>query len=59
MVIATLIVMTLAALFTLIAFAVDIVLFARVKVEFDQLGAGYSTKTGPGLSTPFFLYPGL
>lgn len=30
--------------------------FALVKFEFNKLGAGITTKTGPGSSTPPFLF---
>ena len=45
----------LAAVLTLIAFALDIALFGLVDVEFNKLNADITTKTGPGLSNPFFL----
>ena len=44
----------LAAILTLIAFALDIALFGLVDVEFNKLQAGITTKTGPGSLTPFF-----
>ena len=44
----------LAGFLTLMAFAVDIALFALIRVEFDKLGAGITTNPGPGSSTPFF-----
>ena len=58
MAIVTTIVAILAAVLTLIAFAIDIALFGLVKMEFDGLGAGITTKTGPGSSTSdsHFLY---
>ncbi|KAF8811895.1 pali-domain-containing protein [Phlegmacium glaucopus] len=43
----------LAALLTLIAFAIDIALFALVNHEMDRLGAGTTTKTGPGFWMTF------
>lgn len=42
----------LAATLTLVAFAIDIALFALVRQEMDRLGAGSTTKTGPGSSIP-------
>jgi hypothetical protein len=38
----------LAALLTLIAFAIDIALFALVMHEMERLGTGVTTKAGPG-----------
>lgn len=49
----------LAAVLTLIAFALDIALFGLVDVEFNKLNADITTKTGPGSSTPFFISPTL
>jgi len=43
----------LAALLTLIAFAIDIALFALIRVESDNLGAGVTTITGPGFWLTF------
>jgi hypothetical protein len=43
----------LAAILTLIAFAIDIALFALVGHEMDRLGAGITTKTGPGFWMTF------
>ena len=43
----------LAAVLTLIAFALDIALFGLVDVEFNKLNADITTKTGPGSSPPF------
>lgn len=42
----------LAALLTLIAFAIDIALFAFTKHEMNKLNIGASTITGPGTSFP-------
>lgn len=43
----------LAALITLIAFAIDIALFALVKHEMDNLDIGAKTNTGPGFWLTF------
>ena len=43
----------LAAILTLIAFAIDIALFALVKHEMARFGGGVASKPGPGSSTPF------
>ena len=48
----------LAAVLTLIAFAIDIALFAYVKHQMSQLtGATLTTKTAPGLRAPEFEHP--
>jgi len=43
----------LAVILTLIAFTIDIALFGLVKMEFNGLGAGIKTKTGPGFWLSF------
>ena len=47
----------LAGLVTLIAFAVDIALFASVRLELDKFGGGTTTNPGPGSSNSLFYYP--